>query len=219
MLWRLAPPPTVTVFICFGLSSKHHDHVLNMQVHRWKRGEEWIMTNPKSSKNQEKIQIGVNQILILSAFASTSSIIIFSSSNLSTTTSGRASLLSWLDPHSATMRSVKTIPKLIMTWSDRLRKTTHFISLVRIALRICISNGKPWLSFILHRASVNEECDRFTWIVSGWYVPLFWLSYLASLFNKCSLFFFELDVDAYLWPMAMATATAFLRRIQAKWQG
>ena len=129
----------------------------------------------KASK--KRIQIGVNQILI--ATFALMSVVIFSSRNLSP--SGRASLPS-PPPRRHDEVGGSRAETNDSVGSPAGKNSFHFI-----VSSDCTSYQRWETLTQLHSAQSVHQCGRFTWVVSGWYVPLFWLSHRDFFFRHDSL--------------------------------
>lgn len=127
------------------------------------------INNDKSSKKR-RIRIGVNQILI-AAFALTSAVL-FSSRKLSA--SARTSL------QSPPPRRHDDVGESSAETNDSVGSSAGKNSFHFIVSSDCTSYQRWETLTQLHSAQSVRQCGRFTWIVSGWYVPLFRLSYPAS---------------------------------------
>ncbi len=122
------------------------------------------------NSSKKRLRIGVNQILI-AAFALTS-IVIFVSCNLYTS-----------DGASSPSRPSRLHDEVGGSDSETNHDSVESFA-VENSFHFIVSSDctsyQRWETLTqLHSAQSVQQCGRFTWIVSGWYVPLFWPSYLS----------------------------------------
>jgi hypothetical protein len=148
---------------------------------------------------KKKIRIGVSQIMIVT-FALTS-VFIFSSRNLSA--SARATL-----PSPPPLRHDEVGESSAGTYdsvgSSAGKNSFHFI------ISSDCTSYQRWETLTqLHSAQSVNQCGRFTWIVSGWYVSLFWLEHH---FHHHSLH----EFTSFLFGIECTPTVAVSRRVQVK---